>query len=249
MSVRLEPNSHYIIIGNYGNDTLALIQWCIEYALRNIVVVSVDTGWAAQEWSTHVLRCTDWVAAQGYQTVRLTAHPSFRELIEQRGCFPTPKFQWCANVLKGMPILLWLDEFDPAGVQQILVGHRHASARSKQNLPEYIAESDSYGGRDVYYPLVALSTLERDQLLQRAGFSPLEHRSLECAPCINSDSFDLSRLTPTEVQRLNELEAIVHKKMFAHFTERDFIIDATKQKNNMDVLENMGCGDPYGCGI
>ncbi|MFI4954950.1 MAG: phosphoadenosine phosphosulfate reductase [Gammaproteobacteria bacterium] len=259
MSVNLDPNHSYIIIGNYGNDTLALIQWAVEHALVNVTVVSVDTGWAAPSWAKHVLECEARVREQGYQVVRLVSTTSFTNLIKQRGYFPTPKFQWCANVLKGAPILLWLDQHDPSVSARVLLGHRRVSARSKQNLPEHISESDSFAGRDVYYPLATMSTVKRDKLLSHAGVVPLTHRSLECDPCINSDTFDLSLLNQDEIQRLNELEVAVGKMMFVHLTDKlsdggilNIIKNAEKVSSSAkssDVLENMGCGDPYGCGI
>lgn len=255
-------NSQYLIIGNYGNDTLALIQWALEQALSEVRVLSVDTGWAAPKWHEHVARCEAWVKDMGYQVVRLTANPSFADLIKQHGHFPTPKFQWCANALKGVPILNWLDQYDASGRLQLLLGHRRMSARSKQQLPAEVAESESFDERHVIYPLINISTAERNLLLARAGFIPLNHRSLECDPCINSDVFDLSHLSPTEIDRLNALEMSIGKNMFAHLSQdlsqhnSASIIDLVKNNeeyksfiDRKDVLENMGCGDPFACGI
>jgi hypothetical protein len=247
----LEPNSKCLIIGNYGNDTLALIQWAVEQSFTQVSVLSVDTGWAAPGWDKHVLHCESWVRSLAYQVVRLTAPKPFEELIKQQGHFPTPKFQWCANALKGAPILAWLNQHDASGRLPLLLAHRRASARSKQHLPADIPESESFDERHVYYPLIDVTTFDRDQLLARAGFTPLAHRSLECNPCINSNEFDLSHLTTTEIERLNTLELAVSQNMFAHL-QLSSNFSAKKHENiglSSDVLENMGCGDPYGCGI
>ena len=45
----------------------------------------------------------------------------------------------------------------------------------------------------------------RDELLQRAGIEPLQHRSDECFPCINSNRADIRRLS---VERIKEIAAI-----------------------------------------
>jgi len=55
---------------------------------------------------------------------------------------------------------------------------------------------------------------ERDELLARAGFEPLPHRSKECSPCINSNKSDLRRLTEEDIQRVESLEARVGNTMF-----------------------------------
>ena len=44
----------YVIIGNFGNDSIALIEWVRQQQLSNLFVVSVDTGWAAHEWADRV---------------------------------------------------------------------------------------------------------------------------------------------------------------------------------------------------
>lgn len=39
----------YTIKASYGNDSVALIQWCYERDLQNVVVLYNDTGWAQSE--------------------------------------------------------------------------------------------------------------------------------------------------------------------------------------------------------
>jgi len=42
--------------------------------------------------------------------------------------------------------------------------------------------------------MVAFTEAHRDQLIRRAGWEPLPHRSMECFPCINSNRRDLREL-------------------------------------------------------
>jgi hypothetical protein len=54
----------------------------------------------------------------------------------------------------------------------------------------------------------------RNELVKRAGFDPLPHRSKECAPCINANRGDLRRLTEEDIARVEALELKVGKTMF-----------------------------------
>ena len=58
------------------------------------------------------------------------------------------------------------------------------------------------------------SILVRDALLQRAGVEKLPHRSKECSPCVNANRSDFLRLTPGEVERVNDLEVEIARPMF-----------------------------------
>ena len=59
-----------------------------------------------------------------------------------------------------------------------------------------------------------LQPAERDALLQRAGIEKLPHRSKECSPCVNANRGDFLRLTPGEVERVNDLEVEIARPMF-----------------------------------
>lgn len=226
------------------------MQWALQQGLPSITVVSVDTGWAGEGWLAHVERAERWVREQGYATVRLLASPDFETLMQRRQDFPSTKFQWCANVLKGATILQWLDKVDPALEYQILLGHRRASARSKQNLPEKIEQCDKFGDRTVIYPLVNFSTEARDALIKQTNFPILSHRSLECDPCVNSTLVELKQLPATTYSRLVSLETKIGKKLFDFSEKNTTALDTTFiTDHELDVLENMGCGDYYGCGI
>lgn len=256
--------TRYVIVGNYGNDTIALIQWAGEQSLAPVTIVSVDTGWATADWNEEVAKREAWAKAQGHLVVRLVSPVSFPELIQKRGHFPNTKFQWCADVLKGAPILQWLDQYDPKAEVTLLLGHRKASSQSKEDLSADVFESEVWGDRKVHYPLVNFSTEQRNELVQRAGFKLLTHRSLECMLCVNSNSAELAELNSDVIAQVQMLERSVGKPMFE--TLGDALEDSQIEKvikraknicdlpigrssDRSDVLENMGCGDFYGCGI
>src|SRR3990167_5336990 len=96
-----------IIIANFGNDSIALIQWAHEHHLDNVTVIYVETGWAAPEWGKRVEHCQSWLKKLGMNSVTLKPRLSFTDLMQERGQFPTRKFQWCASILKGAVIVNW----------------------------------------------------------------------------------------------------------------------------------------------
>lgn len=255
----LDKNDFGVIIANFGNDSIALIQWLKEKSFENITVLSVDTQWAAPMWQTRVAQAENWLQSLGFRHVRLKAKAGFSELIQHRGNFPTPKLQWCAGFLKGLPILEWLDspQGDPEYQATILLAHRSESSPSRKNLPEYVEESEHYNERSVWHPLLHHRLKERNRLIQSSGFSLLPHRALECDPCVNSDPNDWLRLSESSVYRTQQLEKLMQQPMFDYpkgCSDLFEAIQSLKAKGNAwqaqedaDLFE-MGCGSPYGCG-
>ena len=125
-----------IIFGNYGNQTLAAIQWVFEAKLSDVSVVSVSTGWAAAEWLPHVAAAEAFADRCGFKVVRLASKPDFSELIADRQGFPSTQFQWCAGFLKGLVLLDWLDEQDRRGQATLIFGKRRRDSRANFDLPE-----------------------------------------------------------------------------------------------------------------
>ena len=78
----------HIIVGNYGNHTLALMQWAHEERFSNIFVVNVDTGWAEKCWSERVSAGKYLADSYGFQTVTLSSPADFAELVRDRQQFP-----------------------------------------------------------------------------------------------------------------------------------------------------------------
>jgi 3'-phosphoadenosine 5'-phosphosulfate sulfotransferase (PAPS reductase)/FAD synthetase len=249
----------YVIFGNYGNETLALMQWAHEQQLSPVTVVHIETGWAADGWQIRVEQGQVYAQQCGFTVVGLPAKKNFMQLMVQQNNFPTTKFQWCAGFLKGLAFLDWLDKVDPAATATILIAQRRALSRAQANMPEFVAESGHYGDRKVWYPLFDASDETRDQLLKRAAFPLLPHRSLECDPCVNNSMADFKRLKHLDIEKTATLEHAVEKFMFASASYGNN--QGIKQvvawiKKNDTVSEtngseqfDMGCGAPFGCGL
>jgi hypothetical protein len=247
-----------ILFGNYGNNTIALIQWAYENKLAGVCVVHVETGWTAQEWAEQVQRGQALAHNYGFTPITLTARATFQQLVLDRGRFPSRKFQWCAGFLKGLPFLEWLDENDAAATATILLGSRRADSRARLQLPEFIESSEHFGERRVWYPLVYHDDSTRNALIQRAGFKVLPHRSLECDPCIHSQLNDLQRLSPDTCQRVARLEEQIQQPFFDPETVggmrnmEQAVAWAKQQLPVTDTLSleqfDLGCGAFFACG-
>lgn len=231
-----------IVRSQYGDESIALVQFLYENQdfcnlFNKIIIVYINTGWCSQTWpqrieagEAHAHRC-------GFESIRLTAPASFETLVLERKNFPSSKFQWCAGFLKGFPLLSWLDTLDPEAQWCIAIAKRQDLYR--QSLPEYIESCEYHGERKVWHPILNLSSEERDQLLSRAGFSTLNHRSLECEPCVNSHAEDLKNMLPADTLKLRKLERRIGKTLFP----------IIKQPGPGRQNFSMGCGDFFGCGL
>lgn len=234
-----------VITGNFGNQTIAAMQWARDQSLKSVHVVSVETGWAAPLWQNRVEEGEQFARLCGFTPVRLSSKLSFQDLMRDRGAFPTTKFQWCAAFLKGLPLLDWLDEVDPGCEATIILGKRRADSRANLALPEVIAESEYYGDRKVWHPLYDCDDPKFFDLIQKAGFNILEHRSLECDPCVNSVGHDLSRISKQTLCKTADLERELGKTMFEKPIAE--MVAQLDNKKNIDMF-TMGCGSPYACG-
>lgn len=231
-----------VVRSHYGDESIALVQFLYEtqadYNLFNkIIIVYIDTGWSAKTWPERVKAGEEHVRRCGFESIRLTAPASFEALVFERKSFPSSKFQWCAGFLKGLPLLSWLDKHDPAAQWSVAIAKRQALYR--QVVPEYIESCEYHGERRVWHPMLNLSCEERDLLLSRAGFSPLNHRSLECEPCVNSHADDLKNMLPADALKLTQLERRLGKALFP------VIKQPAPGRQNF----SMGCGDFFGCGL
>lgn len=248
----------YVISGNYGDNTIALIQWVYEKKLREVIVTHADTDWAAPIWNNRVHQGQTLAKRYGFEVVSIKTKASFQDLVRNRRAFPNQKFQWCAGFLKGLPFMEWADQKDSACKATVLLGSRRADSRARIHLKEFIEESEHHGDRRVWYPLYKHSDEERNALIKRAGFDVLGHRSLECDPCIHSRVADFCRLDAKAIERLRTLEKEVGRSMFdpgncdAAEGIEAVVQWAKKRKNTKDYkpLEffDMGCGAPFGCG-
>jgi 3'-phosphoadenosine 5'-phosphosulfate sulfotransferase (PAPS reductase)/FAD synthetase len=204
----------YAISSSYGNDSVAMIQWAREQGLQDISVAFVDTGWAAPGWLDRVSRIEEWVRSIGFTVVHLVSAVSFEELMLRKKGFPSQRHQWCSGILKGLPFLTWIDDVDTDNTAVVMIGKRREESQERAETPEFIESSEYHGGRRIWHPLYLHTEAMRDDLIRRAGFDPLPHRSKECSPCINANRTDLRQLTEEDIQRVEDLEAKVGNLMF-----------------------------------
>ncbi|NKB47021.1 MAG: hypothetical protein GKR77_04460 [Legionellales bacterium] len=245
----------YILIGNYGNETVALLQWVIEQSLTPCRLVSVDTQWAAHDWLMRVMQIQHYARRHEVMVEVLTAGKGFAHWVAQKKEFPTRKFQWCAGILKGLPLNAWLDDIDPLGQATILMGKLKVGARAYQRLSAVIEESEHFGDRKLWFPLFEHSVAERDQLIERAGFPLLKHRSLECEPCIHATKTELANLAAEDIQKTVRLEALIQQPMFTFAKSQGIqaVVQWAQQAADESIDQSMeaftmGCGSPWGCG-
>lgn len=202
-----------VISSSYGNDSVALIQHAHEIDLPDVTVAYCDTGWAAPWWPQRVERGEALARSYGFQVVRCKSI-GMAELIRTKKGWPGNGMQFCTTHLKMIPFLEWIDEADKERTAKVLIGKRRAESERRKDTPEYVENSEVHGGRTVWHPLYLHTDEERNGLLERAGFDALPHRSLECNPCVNANRGDFLRLTPGEIERVNDLEAEIGKPMF-----------------------------------
>jgi len=147
------------------------------------------------------------------------------------------------------------DEEDKDYKAIVMVGKRRAESEARKNTPEYIHNSDYHGGRTLWHPLYLHTDEERNALITRSGFEPLPHRSLECNPCVNANRQDFLRLTPGEIERVNELEVEIGKPMFRpkRFSALGIYGVIAWAKDGRDrgdfAEEDAQCASLFGCGL
>lgn len=248
----------HVIISNYGDDSIALIQWAYQQRLPDVHVLYVETGWAAPDWQLRAASGETWVKQLGFQALTLRPKADFTELMRSRGSFPSRKFQWCAGFLKGLPINGWLEQTDRRAEATVLIGRRREASRAQSDLPEFIEESAQFGERKVWHPLYLHTRQQRNALLNQAGFPSLGHRSLECDPCVNSDLPDVLRMDKTVLARTSELE----RELQSEFLDKSLYNGAADLEtasarrgttascatHSYELFE-MGCGSAFGCGL
>ncbi len=267
-------NRPLIIRSHYGDDSIAMAQWAFEANLKLVEVVTIDTGFAAENWLARQQLGEAHARACGFKTSTIVSPITFAEAVKGRGEFPSTKFQWCSALLKGLPFLDWLDTWDPHCQAIILIAKRKAAAKAHTTIPEWIDKCEFHNDRTVWHPISELETTERDALLARAGFEPLNHRTFECALCVNSTQSDLLRLGGVDIRKMEELEQIIESTLSSSLTESldlskihskgiiEFIKEVREtaenelKNNNLKNLDETyldlfyrGCGNHFGCGI
>lgn len=243
-----------VISSSAGNDSVAMIQWAIENNVKNLHVVFSDTGWLAPGWIQRVERIHAWADSHGIQT-HIIKSIGMEELVRIKKGFPGNAQQFCTAHLKGIPFLEWIDEADPECKAVVMVGKRRAESQDRADTPEFVHGSEYHGGRKLWHPLYLHTDEQRNELLHRAGFDPLPHRSLECNPCVNANRADFLRLTPGEIERVNDLEVEIGKPMFrpkrfGALGIYGVIAWAKDGRERGDIdEENAQCAGLFGCGL
>ena len=241
-----------ILFGNYGNQHLALIQWAIDTQLDDCWVVRVDTGWASGAWQQHVKQVEQLLKKKCVQFEVLVPDYNFSAMVKDRKQFPSKKFQWCAGFLKGLPLIDWLDEYDPCCDATIYLGSRKIDSPLRQDMNSVIESSPHYGDRRVEYPLITSNDEAQYAAIKALGLSPVKYRSDECFPCIHAVPETFSRAEVEDWQRLHDLEQQAGTFMFDR-SSVEIRADADSgelQGDSKDLVANldMGCGSPYACG-
>lgn len=194
------------VFTSYGNDSVALIQWVFENSAETdkIYTVFSDTGWAAKSWEIRLAAAEQWVVSLGFIPTQLKSE-GFAALAQRKKTFPRGMMQFCTHNLKIKPALEWMDGVDPAKQAVCFVGVRREESAKRARQPEISLISDNHGGRLCLFPLAAFAESERNELIAKTPMAVLEHRSMECSPCIFSSRKDLREFAKDE-NRVTEIE-------------------------------------------
>lgn len=239
---------------SYGNDGIASIRWAHETGQQDVTVAYCDTGWAAPWWPQRVERGEALAASYGFQTVRCKSM-GMEALVRMKKGWPGNGQQFCTLWLKGMPFLEWIDQADPDARSVVVIGKRRAESKERADTPEFIDASEYHGGRKIWHPLYLHTDEQRNELILRAGWEVLPHRSRECNPCVNANRKTFLGLTPGEVERVNDLEVAVGKPMFrpkrfGALGIHGVMVWAKDGRKRADVEEEEAqCGSMFGCEV
>lgn len=202
----------YVIKSSYGNDSIALIQYLHEYEKRfgkmgKIAVLYNDTKFAASWWEGRVLNGEKLAAKYGFMTCR-TESVGMLQLILDRNMWPDSQARFCTGVLKIIPTISWLSEQDPEGKATTVCGVRREESNARANWPEW---ADADEGRRQWSPLYLHTVQLRNELIERAGWKVLPHRSRECR-CVLANSSDIKSWKESDIQDIEKMEAELGKR-------------------------------------
>lgn len=195
----------HLIFGSGGNDSIALFQWSIENGLTDLNVAYSDTGWAADFWNDRLNLFKCFIEKNG-AAFHVIKSEGMINLVKRKKAWPCNGMAFCSYELKIKPAMAWMDSFDPEKNAICLVGIRREESPKRSNWPEWVEESENHGGRSLHSPLVRMTEKERNDLILRAGFDVLPHRSMECYPCVNANKEDIKLLTKERVDFIESVE-------------------------------------------
>ena len=203
-----------IIFSSCGNDSVALIQWAIENLKGEIYIAYSDTGWAASFWDKRVKIVKEYAEKNGLKFVTIKSE-GMESLVRRKKGWPmaASNMQFCTEELKVRPAREWMLEIDPDLNFKCFTGIRRDESQNRKNAPSFIRQSERHGGRNLFCPLVKYTVEERNKLIERTGIEILDHQSMECFPCINSNRYDL-RLLSKYQDRINHIAKIEQEMGF-----------------------------------
>ena len=194
-----------IIFTSCGNDSVALGQLAIEQGLDDLVFAYSNTKWGNEYWEQRVTSVKEYFEGHGAKFVVIDSE-GFESLAKRKKGFPANGMAFCSYELKIKPAMEWLEEVDPEKKAVCYTGVMRIESEARKNWPEVVDESPNHGGRKLVSPLATLTEYDRNQLLHRAGFEVLPHRSMECSPCVNATIKDLQQLSEADLIKVELLE-------------------------------------------
>lgn len=200
----------YVVKCSYGNDSIALLQWLHEYEskfgkLGKVVVLYNDTGWAAKWWGARVENAeTKLVKPYGFIPARTKAK-EWKRLLHEHNAWPDKLRRFCTEDQKIVPTMHWLCEHDPEGKTILICGVRREESEERAMWPEWVSSDSTNEGRSQWSPLVYLNEAQRNDLIKRAGWKPLPHRSRECR-CVLANSQDIKSWNEEDISEIETLE-------------------------------------------
>lgn len=204
----MTDNKDYMVCFSGGNDSVALLQFMINGGYDFDVVFN-DTGWAADGWIDRVKQIANMLGNHGSAHLFITESEGMEALVRRKKGWPMPasQFQFCTQFLKTIPTIKLLDEIDPENEITCVNGVRREESVYRNNAPEWIMDSKSHGGRELWQPLYMHSKESRDELILQFGMDVLPHSSRECYPCVCSNKDDLNEFS-VDVNKIDLIERI-----------------------------------------
>ena len=234
-----------VITGQYGNETIALVQWALNHKLDQLVVVNVETSWQAVGWDQRVLKAKQWLDGNGVESHTIRPRQSFDQSMREHHAMPDSQNTWCAQHMIGDTLLDWLDEVDPMLQAHLYVGNRKALSKAWQTESFHQPKSEYFERRDLFQPLLDYDNQKLIDLIAMTPLPYLSHQSLGCGPCIFSTSQDLLALDPEDLLKVKQLEDDLGQTFHASQQTILQTIEQAKQGS----LSSIGpsCRLPYGC--
>lgn len=207
-------DNKYLAFCSGGNDSIAMLQAMKESNLRNVTVMYNGTGWEAKGWLERIGMIKVEVESIGWKFVS-TESEGFANMVRRKKGFPmaASKMSFCTQALKTGPTLEWLKENDPDRELICCAGVRREESLNRANHPRTIHASELYEFRTRWFPIVSALASGRNELIKRFGFEVLNHSSMECFPCINSNRSDF-RILSNDIEKIQLIEDLENEMGF-----------------------------------